>query len=892
MRAISKIGLRLRSLFRRGSVERELEAELRFHLEQQIEENLAFGMPSEKARQAALRAIGGITQFQEECRDMRRVNLIENLARDLRLGLRSLRQSPAFTVVAILTLGLGIGANTAIFSVVHSALLRPLPYFQPDRLITLGEVREQQDLSSRLGRGSWNASYPDFLDWRTQSKTFESLAGFSPDGFTLRGLGEPESVFAVQATTNFFSTLGVKPFLGRDFHEGEDIPSGPHVAIITHNFWNTRFAGDPRVIGRSIQLDSNEVTVIGVLPAGFEFAPRGNVQIFVPLHMNQALATGRNLRWIPVIGRLGSSASLAEVEAEMRLINARLAGAYPQQNGAIRVVIVPLRDRIVGQVQPLLLVLFGAVGFVLLIACANVANLLMVRATRRRREFAVRTALGAGRSRLISQLLTESLILAVAGAAIGLLVAGAGTTLLIAAIPQTLLDSMPFLRDAHANPVVLAYLFGTAILTGVAFGLAPALELSDRKVGETLKDEGRASVGGRRTRLRDALVIAEIAFSLVLLVGAGLMVKSLSALLNRNPGFDTRRLLTFEVFLPPGSYPKDSDVVRFYRDFADRLRTAPGVVGVASSSVIPLTGGGNTIRFLMEGKLTSAGQENESSIRSISAGYFSMMGIPLMAGRFFNDTDDNASGPPRVIVNQAWAKRYLAGDDPLGKRIKFTFSPTQPFREIVGIVGDIADAGLDSPNEPILFTPYLQAASRFITVIVRTAGEPTGAIGAARAALRDTAPQLILIRPITMDQIIAQSSPVFLRRYPSFLIGSFAVLALILAMVGLYGLMSYSVLQRTREVGVRMALGAQPRDVMRLVVGEGARLALLGVGVGIFAALALTQLMRSLLFGISAVDPLTFATVALLLLLVATVACYIPGRRAIRTDPIIALRYE
>ena len=891
MRAFRKFQLRLRSLFRRRLVEGELDAELLFHLDQQTEENMSAGMGPEEARKAALRALGSLAQHQEECRDMRRVNWIENLLQDLRYGMRTLRQAPGFAAVAVLTLALGIGSNTAIFSVVQAALLRPLPYFQPDRLITLGEVRSQ-NVPDPLAMGTWSASYPDFLDWRAQSKAFESLAGFNGDGFTLRGAGEPESVVGAQVTPNFFSTLGIRPLLGRDFRAGEDERSGPHVAILMHSFWKGRFHGDPSVVGRSIQLDADSVTVVGVLPPEFEFAPRGNVQVWVPLHMGEVMETRRNLRWISTVCRLARGATLAQAEAEIALINTRLAAAYPKENGATSVIVARLSDRILGKLRTVVLVLFGAVGFVLLIACANVATLLMARSARRRREFAVRAALGAGRARLTAQLLCESLMLASSGAVLGLAAARYGTRLLIAAIPDSRLSSMPFLRDAHADPAVLAFLLATTIVTGVAFGLAPLLEISNFNLGETLQDESRGSSAGVRTRLRQALVIAEIAFSLVLLVGAGLMVKSLGLLLSRNPGFNTERLLTFSVFLQPANYPNTPDLIRFDRDFRDRIRTTQGVTGIASVSIAPLTGGGNTIRFALEGRPTAPGQDSESNIRSVSADYFSLMGIPLTAGRLFNDTDETPSGPRRVIVNQAWIKKNLPGENPIGKRVRFTNSPTQPFREIVGVVADTADTGLDSSNEASLFTPALQSIFPFLTYVVRTSGEPLAMTGAVQAALRNVDSQLILIQPNSMEQIISQSPSVFLRRYPSFLIGSFAVLALILAMIGLYGLISYSVSQRTREMGIRIALGAQRQDVIRLVVGEGARLTLLGIVAGMLAALGLTRLMRSLLFGVSAVDPFTFVAVALLLALVAIAASYIPALRAVRTNPIDALRCE
>jgi predicted permease len=891
VRSIQKTRLRLRSIFQRRPVECELDAELRFHLDQQTEENMVAGMAPDEARRAALRAMGDLTQHEEECRDMRGVNWMENLLQDLRYGIRALRQAPGFAAAAVLTLALGIGSNTAIFSVVHAVLLRPLPYAQPDRLITLGEVRSQK-LPEPLAASSWNASYPDFLDWRRQSKTLKSLAGFNGDGFTLRGAGEPENVFAVQATPNFFSTLGVRPQFGRDFRAGEDEKTGPHVAILMHSFWKSRFHGDPAVVGRSIQLDANSVTIVGVLPPEFEFAPRGNVQLWVPLHIGNIMETRRNLRWISVIGRLARGATQTQAEAEMALINSQLAAAYPKENGATTVVVATLSDRIVGKLRALVLVLFGAVGFVLLIACANVATLLMARSARRRREFAVRAALGAGRGRLTAQLLCESLMLASAGAALGLAVARYGTRLLIAAIPDSQLNSMPFLRDAHADPAVLAFLLATTILTGVAFGLAPLLEISNFRLGEALQDESRGSSAGVRTRLRQTLVTAEIAFSLLLLVGAGLMVKSLGLLLSRNPGFNSERLLTFSVFLPPANYPKPPDWIRFDRDFRDRIRAMPGVTGVATTSVVPLTGGGNTIRFVVEGRPTAPGQDSECNIRVISPNYFSLMGIPLLAGRFFNDIDDTATEPQRVIVNPAWINRNMPGESATGKRLRFTNSPTETFREIVGVAGDTADTGLDSSSEASLFLPVQQAVYPFITYLVRTATEPLGMTGGMQTALHNLDPQLVLIRPVSMEQIISQSPSVFLRRYPSVLIGSFAVLALILAMTGLYGLISYSVSQRTREVGIRVALGAQPRDVIRLVVGEGARLTLIGIAAGVLAALGLTRLMRSLLFGVNAMDPLTFAGVAVLLAVVAIAASYIPARRAIRISPINALRCE
>jgi putative ABC transport system permease protein len=814
---------------------------------------------------------------------------MNNLLQDIRYALRMLAKSPVFTVIAILTLALGIGANTSIFSVVYAALLRPLPYSQASRLITLSEIRDAKDTY-------WDSSYPDYQDWTKQSKTFQAIAGFSNDGFVFRGGGEPQLLFGAQASTNFFSALGVKPILGRDFPANEDISAkAPRVALLTYGFWRKQFGGDPNIVGRSIQLDNANVTVIGVLPHSFEFAPTGNTQIWVPLHLGgdfKDLAQRRSLRWLRVIGRLAPSVTWAQARAEMNAIGARLAAAYPDANAAIQVNMVPLRERVVGQVQHVLLVLFGAVGFVLLIACANVANLLMVRAAGRKREFAIRVALGASRGRLVSQLLTESLILAIAGGALGFLAAQWGTVVLVAAVPQSVLDNMPFLRDTQPNATILAFLCGATVATGILFGLAPALQVSHEKVSDALKEESRTAAGGTRTWVRDALVVVEIAFSLMLLAGAGLAVQSLSALLRRNPGFDTQNLLTFAVNLPDASYPKDPDVLRFDATFTSRLRGEPGMLSVGNTSTIPLTGGGNTVRFVIEGQPVQTGHEDESDIRDVSSDYFSTMKIPLITGRYFKDEADSVKAPKHAIVNEAWVKAYLHGEDPIGKRFKFTLSATQPYREIVGVVANIADAQLDSKDEPALFLPFNQDDNSYINYVVRGAGNPAIALNEVRDALTKTDPQLFLVRPLTMEQIIQQSPSVFLRRYPSYLIGGFAALALLLASIGLYGLISYSVSQRTREMGIRIALGAQESDVLRLVMGQGAKLTLIGVVIGVVAALGLTQLMGSILYGVKATDPLTFASVAIALAIVALAACYIPARRATRVDPLEALRYE
>jgi len=816
------------------------------------------------------------------------------LTQNLRYAVRALWNSPGFTMVVVLTLALGIGANTAIFSVVYAALLHPLAYRDPGKLFHLGESRSQSDNSANGAQ----ASYPDYLDWKRAAKSIQSFAAYSGDAFTLSANGEPKNTFAAQVTPSFFSTLGIKPALGRDFLEGEMREDGPPVTILTDAFWRTEFGADPKVIGRVIHLDGKPATIVGVLPRDFEFAPARSAPLWVPIHQSGDPITRRSLRWLSVFGRLAPGVSPDQARAEMHSINAQLARAYPKENGSTFFVMESLTEQIVGKVRPILLILLGAVGFVLLITCANVANLVMTRSIGRRKEFAVRSALGASRASLFSQLLTESLLLSFIGAAVGLLGAQWGVNLLVAAIPESQLQSMPYLRDSGMNLPVLLFLGGVTVLTGILFGLAPGLDASRTSLNDVLKDESRGGTSAGHARLRNTLVIAEISISLVLLVGAGLLLKSLHALLGQDPGFNLHNVLTFSVNLPDSSYPSDKTppyysaaAVRFDHDFTQRLRSLPGVLDVGQTSGIPASGGSGTIRFVVEGRPTATGQEDECQIITVSTGYFSSLKIPLADGRFFNARDVRGA-PDVVVVSRAFSKAYFPGENPIGKRIRFTYSAQNPFLQIVGVAADTASIDLAAPPPPIIYTPNDQGPSTYLSYMVRTAGEPDAFVGAARAALQEVDPQLPLIQPQSLEQIANQSPSVFLRRYPSYLIGSLAALALILAVVGLYGLISHLVLQRTREIGIRVALGAQRRDIMRMVLRQGLRATVAGVTIGVVAGLALTRLLRSLLYGVTPGDWLTFLSVALLLLVVALAACSIPARRATRVDPIVALRYE
>jgi len=799
---------------------------------------------------------------------------MQNFFKDFSYAIRMLAKYPGFTAIAVLTLALGIGANTAIFSFVNAALLKPLPYASPERLYVLGEPREQMEEVDVA------VSYPDFQDWRRAAKSFESLAGYTPYSLTMSGSSAPESLDVARVTPDFFPTLGVSPVIGRDFQPADDLGQGARVVILSHEFWKSHYGNSSTALGQVLHLNGAAYNIIGVLPKNFEFAPAGSPQLWLPLNATGDMATRRGLRWLRVVGRTRSGISFSQAFAEMQTINASLAAAHPSENRSIQIAMRSLRESITGRIRPLLLVLFGAVGFVLMIACANVAHLTLARATTRKKEIAVRVAL--------RQLLTESLLLSLIGGALGLLWAVWGIRALISFVPERTRLEMPYLSSVHADMTTLFFLLVLIVLTGIAFGIVPALQVSKSECADTLREESRTSAGNRSTWLRDGLVVAELSVSIVLLTGAGLMVRSLSALLHQNPGFDRTNLLTFVVNLPEASYKGDPAIRQFAKRLSNALQELPGVKETAVISKLPVTGNGNTIRFLIEGRPKPKGTEDEGSIRDVSTSYFSVMKIPILKGRTYEPQDAESSAPQRIVINQAFADRYLAGENPIGKRVRFTFSDSQPYQEIIGVVANESTEGLDAAMQPIMYSSFERGPDSAFYVVMRTPEDPQIVISSARHALRGIDPGVPMIEPRSMEAVISDSYAVFLRRFPSRLITGFAVLALILAVIGLYGQISFGVAQRTREIGVRMALGAEYRDVLRLIVGKGLLLTSAGVLIGIAAALALTRL----LFGVTPNDPSTFAAVVVLLATVSLAASLVPARRAARIDPIVALRYE
>ncbi|MBV9924262.1 MAG: ABC transporter permease [Acidobacteria bacterium] len=809
------------------------------------------------------------------------------LLQDVRYGLRVLWQRPGFTAVVVLTLALGIGANTAIFSVIDAALLRSLPYKEPERLVHLWESKRSRDFEQR------EASYPDLLDWRAQgAEVFEGLAGYVRRPVTLTDAGEATRTRGAAVTANFFDVLGVKAAAGRTFVGGEDGVEGKPVVVLSHGFWQRRFGGKAEAVGREVTLDGQAYTVVGVLPAEFNFAPLNDAEVWMSLRPPADVAARRYQHWVKVVGRLRDGATLEAAQARLATVAARIERDDPGAHEGVTLRAVPLRDEFVGPVRPALFVLLGAVGFVLLIACTNVANLMLARSTARQREVAIRAALGASRWRVVRQLLTESVLLALAGGAAGLVLALWGVDLLVAAIPAAQLAQMPYLQSLSLNRDVTLFACALSLLTGVLFGLTPALSASRADLQVALREGGRGNVSRGSRRLRDLLVVTEVALALVLLVGAGLLMKSLVLMLRVDPGFDTRGLLTMRVAIPPARYPEGDKAVRFYEETLRRVSAVPGVRGAALTSNLPLAGDGGTGSPQVVGRSTPASELTEAHLRTVSPNYFEVLGVPLVAGRPFAERDD-AKAPPVLLINQTYAERVFPGEDPVGRRVTFKFTGDTQF-EIVGIVGDEKVTTLDARTTPVVYFPawqdsYFDSAA----LVLRTdAPDPLALAPAVRGEVNALDPEVPVYAVQTLEQMVAGSRATFVRRYPAYLTGVFACVALLLALVGIYGVVSYGVAQRTHEIALRVALGARGGDVLRLVLGHGLLLALGGIALGSLGALALTRLISGLLFNVSAADPAVYVSVALLLAVVAVLACLVPARRATKVDPMVALRYE
>jgi putative ABC transport system permease protein len=802
---------------------------------------------------------------------------MERLIQDLKFGFRMLTKSPGFTAVIVLALAIGIGATTAIFSVVNAILLRPLPYGDPDRIVMVWMDNPKLNLDQDFH------SYTNYADYRDQNQTFDEVAAFNDRSFNLTGTGEPERLVGAWSTANLFRVMGTDPTLGRVFTTEEEEPGKDLVVVLSHAVWQRRFGGASDIIGQQISLNGVNRTVIGVMPDQFRF-PRKETELWVPLAINQNLRNARTAFFLKAVGRLKPGVGLDQAKADMETIASRLREYDGLSTYGVN--LVGLHEQVVGNVRPALLVLLGAVAFVLLIACANVANLLLDRAVVREREISIRSALGAGRGRIIRQLLTESLLLSLAAGALGLVLAVWGLDVLVALSPQ----DIPRLDQIRIDGRVLAFTMLVSLLTGFVFGLAPALQASKPDLNESLKEGGRGSTGGiHGTRVRNLLVVSEIALSLVLLIGAGLMIRSFQRLQEFNLGFNPDRLLTLNVRLAGSQYSQPERVTSFFDQLLQRIESLPGVESAGAVSSVFLSKTPNSTTFSLEGRPDPPPAEDiEVPYDSISPNYFRVMGIPLLKGREFDHRDAQAA-PGVVIINDTFARMYFPDEDPVGKRFKYR-GDDNPWLTIVGVVGDMRRTGFDSEVRPETFLPHTQNPSGGLTILVRASTDPASLVGAIRSQVSEIDPNQAIYGVKTMDQWLGEM--ISQRRFNMLLLAIFAGVALVLAAVGIYGVISYSVTQRTHEIGVRIALGAARRDVMRLVVGQAARLAVIGLGAGLVTAFALTRLMTSLLYGVSATDPLTFAVIPFVLAAIAMLSSYIPARRAAKVDPMIALRYE
>lgn len=880
-----RVRLWIRALLLKGTVEVELDEEFRYHLDREIELSIQSGMEPEEARRVALVRFGGVERYKEQVRDSRGTRPLEDSLLDVRYGVRQLRKHPAFTVVALLSLSLGIGANTAIFSVVNAVLLQPLPYPDPDGLVSVEEYQ--------AGERNPTFSPRDFLDMKEASRSFEYMVGYRGHSVSYSGAERPERIEAQNVTPDFFQAFGVEPVVGRFFDPVPEVEPEGKVVVLSHASWQTRFGGDTSVLGRALTLNGEPHTVVGVAPASFEF--EDGVEMWIrsyrdwvpepPVDIGEDLASIRGLGYFSVLGRLAADVPLDRARSEMEMISRQLAVADEEERFGYSVGLIPLQESIVGEVRPALLVLLGAVGLVLLIACANVANLLMARSSTRSQELAVRASLGASRLRLFRQLVVESLLLGGVAGGLGLGLARWGFGGLLLLLPT----DIPRMEGITLDSSVLLFTLGASIVTGLVFGLIPALEASKTDLGSALKEGGRGLVGGGAARhRREILVAVEVALSMVLLSGAGLLMKSLIRLQDEEVGFEPENVLVMRMSIPEARYPDEESMETFVREMLGGVEAVPGISSAGVALAAPFTGGAATMSYDVEGVVPGEGEDFSSEYQVVTPDYFLTMGIPLLAGRTPEAVDDEVEGGADVIVvNEAFAQRHWGEESPLGQRVTFD---GENYREIIGVVGNVRHFAFDRAPRPEAYYSYYSDPWPFLSLVVKTEVDPWSLAEPVRRQILAVDPDQPVYAVSPMEEMLSESTGQ--RRFTMELLGIFAALAILLAVVGVYGVMAYSVSLRIHEMGIRAALGAGRGEILRLTLGSGLRMATIGLAAGVVGSLGLTRFMSSLLYGVSPTDPMVLSLTALLLTGTVMMAAYLPAERATRVDPASVLRYE